>query len=129
MDLRDKTVLILGGAGLVGIAVARKALEQRPTRVVIASLRREESEEAVAELREDPNAGGVALEAVWGDLFVPHEMKDRPRSELLADPVARARLVDDLYDELTESVLARSTLGRLVADVRPQIVVDSVNTA
>ena len=59
MDLRDKTVLILGGAGLVGIAVARKILESRPERIVIGSLRREESEAALAELRSDPRTEGV----------------------------------------------------------------------
>ena len=58
MDLRDKTVLILGGAGLVGIAVARKMLESRPQRIVIGSLRREESEAALEELRAEPPGRG-----------------------------------------------------------------------
>jgi len=129
MDLRDKTVLILGGAGLVGMAVARKSLEQKPKRIVIGSLRREESEGAVEELRRDPLAGSVELQPVWGDLFVPARFKDRPRAEVLADPQARALLVDDLYGELSEDVLQRSTLGVLLADVQPQILVDCVNTA
>ncbi len=129
MDLRDKTVLILGGAGLVGIAVARRALEGGPSRIVIASLRREESEGAVQELRDEPGAEGVSFEAVWGDLFVPVEMKDRPRDEILADPEAAARMVDDLYGELTDAVLERSMLGSLLLRTRPQILVDCVNTA
>jgi len=129
MDLRDKTVLILGGAGLVGIAVARKMLESGPARVVIASLRREEAEAVVADLEREPLAGGVAFDAVWGDLFVPAALKDRPRGEVLADPEALSLLVDDLYGELTDEVLDRSALGRLLADVRPRILVDCVNTA
>jgi NAD(P)-dependent dehydrogenase (short-subunit alcohol dehydrogenase family) len=129
MDLRDKTVLILGGAGLVGIAVARKMLESGPARVVIGSLRREEAEEAVAELAREPLARGVALEAVWGDLFVPTALKDRPRGEMLDDPRALSLLVDDLYGELTEEVFARSTLGTLLTQVNPRILVDCVNTA
>ncbi len=129
MDLRDKTVLILGGAGLVGTAVARKMLDGRPSRILIGSLRRAESEEAVELLRREKSAEGIELEAIWGDLFVPSEMKDRPRADVIADPSARARLVDDLYGELTEEVFQRSTLGSLLLETRPQIIVDCVNTA
>jgi NAD(P)-dependent dehydrogenase (short-subunit alcohol dehydrogenase family) len=129
MDLRDKTVLILGGAGLVGTAVARKVLASRPERVVLASLRREEVEAALTELRAEPGARRVRLDGFWGDLFVPWEMKDRPRGELLEDPGALGRMVDDLYGELTEEVFHRSTLGRLLEDTRPRIIVDCVNTA
>jgi NAD(P)-dependent dehydrogenase (short-subunit alcohol dehydrogenase family) len=41
MDLRDKIVLILGSAGLVGLAVARPVMEDRPERIVRGSLRKE----------------------------------------------------------------------------------------
>jgi NAD(P)-dependent dehydrogenase (short-subunit alcohol dehydrogenase family) len=129
MDLRDKTVLILGGAGLVGIAVARKMLEDRPARIAIGSLRKEEAEDAVEELRHDPLSEGVVLDPVWGDLFVPDSLKDRSRKDVLDDPEARALLVDDLYGELTEEVFQGSSFGRLLLDVKPQILVDSVNTA
>ena len=129
MDLRDKTVLILGGAGLVGIAVARKILESRPKRIVLGSLRKGEVDAALVEVRDDPRSKGVKLEGVWGDLFVPHQMKDRPRADILSDPEALALLVDDIYGELTEEVFHRSTLGRLLEDTRPRIIVDCINTA
>lgn len=129
MDLRDKTVLILGGAGLVGIAVARKILESGPRRIVIGSLRKEETDAAITELRADPRAQGVELDPFWGDLFVPHAMKDMPRTAVLQDPALRRQLVDDLYGELTEEVFHRSTFGRLLEESSPQIVVDCINTA
>jgi NAD(P)-dependent dehydrogenase (short-subunit alcohol dehydrogenase family) len=129
MDLRDKTVLILGGAGLVGIAVARKVLESGPRRIVIGSLRKGETDAALEELRADPRTEGVDLEGVWGDLFVPHVMKDMVRSEVLGDPALRRQLVDDLYGELTEEVFHRSTFGRLLEETSPQIIVDCINTA
>ena len=129
MDLRDKTVLILGGAGLVGIAVARKMLEFAPKRIIIGSLREAEVEPALAELKSDPLASGVTLDGVWGDLFVPHAMKDMARNDVLADDALRGQLVDDLYGELTEEVFQRSTFGRLLDDARPQILVDCINTA
>ncbi len=129
MDLRDKTVLILGGAGLVGTAVAHRILECDPARIVVGSLRKSEVDEAVSDLRAHPRARGVKVEGVWGDLFVPHALKDRPRGELLADPEARARIVDDIYGELTEEVFRRSTLGRLLLETEPRIIVDCINTA
>ena len=129
MELRDQTILLMGGAGLVGLAVARRMLDFRPGRLVVASLRQGEAEEAVAALREDPRAEGVAIEASWGDLFVPADASLRPRAEVLADDEARGRFIEDLYGELTEEVFARSALGMLLSEVKPAVIVDSVNTA
>ncbi len=129
MELKGSTVLILGGAGLVGEAVARALLDHGPRRVVIAGLLQEEAEESVAELKEEFADGDARIDPFWGDLFVPDDMKDRPRWELLDDPVARNRLVNDLYGELTDEVYRRSALGRLLLDVRPDVVIDSINTA
>jgi NAD(P)-dependent dehydrogenase (short-subunit alcohol dehydrogenase family) len=129
MELEGSTVLILGGAGLVGEAVARALLAQGPRRVVIAGLTREEAEESVQELRAEFPDRAAAIDPYWGDLFVPAAMKDRPRGEILEDPEAREALVDDLYGELTDEVFRRSALGQLLLEVRPEIVVDSINTA
>ncbi len=129
MELKGSTVLILGGAGLVGEAVARALLAHGPKRVVIAGLTREESEESVGELRQEFEGSESQIDPYWGDLFVLHDMKDRPRWEVLEDPVSRDQLVNDLYGELTDEVFHRSALGRLLHDVEPDIVIDSINTA
>jgi NAD(P)-dependent dehydrogenase (short-subunit alcohol dehydrogenase family) len=129
MELRDQTVLLLGGAGLVGTAVARRMLDFSPGRMVIGSLRESEAREAVALLEQDPRAEGVELEPVWGDLFVPEVSSRRPRPEVLADDEARSQFIDDLYGELTDEVFRRSALGALLTRVEPAVVVDAVNTA
>lgn len=129
MDLNDRTVLVLGGAGLVGLAVSRRILEQGPRRLVVASLRESEADEAVAELGAEPGAAGVELDGAWGDLFVPESMKDLARGRLAGDPDHRRRLVDDIFGELTDEVLERSTLGALLLAERPDVIVDCVNTA
>lgn len=129
MELRGATVLILGGAGLVGEAVARALLTHGPRRVVIAGLTREEAEESVRDLKPEFAGSESQIDPYWGDLFVLHEMKDRPRWEVLDDPEARDQLVNDLYGELTDEVFERSALGRLLLDVKPDIVIDSINTA
>jgi NAD(P)-dependent dehydrogenase (short-subunit alcohol dehydrogenase family) len=127
LDIRQKTVLILGGYGLVGQAVARRLVRERPRRMVLLSLRREEAEEAVAALA--PEAGGVALEPAWGDVFVFTDVKDRPRREAFADAAFRARLIDSLLDPLSEAAAAQYYLHQLITATRPDIVVDAVNTA
>jgi len=129
MRLKGSTVLILGGAGLVGEAVARALLAHGPKRVIVAGLTREEAEESVEELRSEHAGSGAEIDPYWGDLFVPEAMKDRPRWEVLDDPVARDQLVNDLYGELTDEVFDRSALGRLLLDIKPDIVIDSINTA
>ena len=57
-------VLILGGYGLVGQAVARRLLRERPRRLILLSLQREEAEEAVVSL--SPEAAGVEQTADTG---------------------------------------------------------------
>ncbi|MBI4539205.1 MAG: short-chain dehydrogenase [Gemmatimonadetes bacterium] len=129
MELRDRDILVLGGAGLVGQAVARRILEHRPRRLVIASLAQREAESAVAELRAEPGGAEVVLEPVWGDIFVPLSLKDRSREEILREHAARRLLIDDLYGELTEGAFLRSTLAALLLEARPHVVVDCVNAA
>jgi NAD(P)-dependent dehydrogenase (short-subunit alcohol dehydrogenase family) len=130
MEIVGRTVLILGGSGLVGLAVARRVLRHRPRAVIISALTRAEAEAAVDALRRE---GGIAEEtkliAEWGDLFVPESLKDRSRADILADPKARGLVLDDLYGELTPEVVERSALGAMLLRHRPQIVVDCVNTA
>ena len=58
MDIRGKNILMLGGSGLVGIAIARKLLPLRPARLAIAALRQDEAEEGVDTLRREPEAEG-----------------------------------------------------------------------
>ncbi|MGQ0560435.1 MAG: short-chain dehydrogenase [Gemmatimonadota bacterium] len=130
MEIRGRKVLLLGGSGLCGMAVVREMAAHNPALVVITGLTREEAEKAIAELRaEGVFDSATQVEAEWGDIFVPHTLKDRSRREILEDAGARGDLIDDLFGELTNDVVKRSTLGRLLLKWQPDIVVDSVNTA
>ena len=111
----------------MGQAVARRLLRESPRRLILLSLKREEAEEAVATLA--PEAGGVALEPAWGDVFAFAEVKDRPRREIYADPAMRARLIESVVEPLSEAAAARYYLYQLVTGRRPDVIVDSVNTA
>jgi hypothetical protein len=127
MDIRDRDVLILGGYGLVGQAVARRLMPESPRRMILLSLKREEAEEAVAALQ--PERGNVELQAVWGDVFTLTDLKDRPRREVYGDRVMRARLIESLLDTLTEKAASEYFLYQLITGERPDIIVDCVNTA
>jgi len=129
MDIRGSRILLLGGSGLVGMALARQLLPLKPARVVISGLTQEEAEGGVAELRRDPDAEGVEIVPEWGDIFLPHDLKDRRRREIVGDPQARARILDDLLGPLSEEVVERSTLGRIISRHRPEVIVDTINTA
>lgn len=128
MEIKGRKILILGGSGLVGLAVARELLPYEPAELVISGLTREEAEAGVRDLRPDVPAG-TRIEAEWGDVFVPEPLKDRTRTDILADPAARGMLLDDLFGELTDEVVRRSSFGALLLRRAPDILVDCVNTA
>ncbi|HEV2736879.1 MAG TPA: hypothetical protein VGV85_18710 [Longimicrobiaceae bacterium] len=129
MEIRGSRILLLGGSGLVGTALARQLLPLGPALVVISGLTREEAEGGVEELRRDPDADGVELAAEWGDIFLPAELKDIRRRDIVEDPRARAQILDDLLGPLSEDVIERSALGRIIARHRPEVIVDTINTA
>ena len=51
MDIKNKTVLLFGGWGLVGNSLSRKLISEEPKRIIISSLRKSEAEEQVANLK------------------------------------------------------------------------------
>lgn len=130
MDIAGKTVLVLGGWGLVGSAICRKFMEENPRRMVIASLRKEEALEAVEALhKEYPKAGRDFFVPWWGNIFAREALKELSREEILSDEKRRAMFISDILDELSEPVLKRSSLYRLLQKYKPEIVVDSINSA
>ena len=50
MNIEGTKVLVLGGYGLVGMAVCRELLERKPREIQVHSLRHDESEEAREQL-------------------------------------------------------------------------------
>lgn len=121
----NDTILILGGAGMVGLQVAREAArELNPRTIVIASLREAEVREAIAFLEAEVEA---RLVGEWGDIFVPESFKNRRRADVIADR--------DAYDELFREVFSpkadytKSALYQLIERHQPDVVVDCINTA
>ncbi|MBI5473198.1 MAG: short-chain dehydrogenase [Ignavibacteriae bacterium] len=130
MDIKGKTVLVIGGWGLVGSAVCRNFMEHSPKRIIVTSLLKSEALDAVAQLKADyPQAGKNFFVPWWGNIFVRHQLKDMPREHMLGDIKYRQMIIEDIVDELTPAVLKRSSLYTLMQHYKPDIVVDCVNSA
>src|SRR2546428_1361445 len=127
MELRDRTVMILGGSGLVGQAVARRVLAVSPRRVVLVALFEEEVHAAAASL--EPHRGRAAIAGEWGDVFLPAALAKLGRGTGIASAEHRAVLLHDLLSQLTGDTLGRSFLAQLLMKYRPDAAVDSINTA
>lgn len=128
MEITNKRVLILGGAGLVGMAICRRMLPEHPDELIVASLFKAEAIEACEILarRAGPN---TVVTPVWGNIFVRESLKDLSRQKILDDPESRRKLIDDVLGEFNDDVLQRSYLYKLVKRFRPHIVIDCVNSA
>ncbi len=130
MDIKNKTVLVIGGWGLVGSAVCRKLMEEQPRRIIVTSLQQSEAMDAVDSLRREfPKAGRNFFIPWWGNIFLRNDLKDTPRDQILENPTQRAMLVDDIVDELSQEVLERTSVYRLMSTYKPDIVIDCINSA
>lgn len=125
--LRNETFLVLGGAGLVGSQIVREAARQlEPRKIVVASLFRGEVREFVHDLRKEfPH---VEFVGAWGDVFVRGEFALERRRRLLQSRIDREKLYDDLFGRLDDAY-SRSGVAQLIEQHRPDVVVDSINTA
>jgi len=129
MDIQGRTILLLGGSGLVGLAIARDLLPYRPRRLVIAALRQDEAEQGVDELGSHENAAEVELVPEWGDVFLRPGRKHESRRDLMRSDDGRSEILDDLFGDLREEDFRRSRLFDLIDGYRPEIIIDCVNTA
>lgn len=130
MDIKHRTVLVLGGWGLVGSAVCRRLVEENPKQIIVTSLLKHEAEEAVRKLHQEyPKAGKNFFVPWWGNIFVRYELKDKHREEILSNETTCQMLIDDMLSELTEEVLHRSSIYQLISTYNPEIIIDCINSA
>ena len=123
-----KTILILGGAGMVGVQVAREAIRVlRPGTIVLSALTQREVDEALETLKND--AGGAKLVGAAGDIFVPESLQGLDRARIVAEG---GELYDRMFDEIfspdPESYKG-SALFQLIDRHKPDVIVDCINTA
>ena len=129
MELADRTVMLLGGSGLVGHAVARRvvAATPPPRRLVLVALFEDEVRGAARAL--EPYRGGVTIDVEWGNVFMPAAVARLDIATIMGNAEHRALVLGDLLGDLTDAVLERNLLFRLLVRYKPEAVVDSINTA
>ena len=127
METEGKNILVLGGWGLVGTAICRVLIKRKPKTITIASLTRDQAESACQSLA--AIAGDIELIPAWGNIFVRSEMKDLTRSEILGSREYRLRLAEDVLERTSATSFHKFTLYKLICDVKPEIIIDCVNTA
>ncbi len=130
MDISKRTVLVLGGGGLVGLAICRKLVPEHPRRIIVAALTRNEAEDGVRQLKKEfPRAARALFVPWWGNIFVRTALKDTDRAQIVNDPALRSMLIEDILGELTDQVLRRSAIFQLVDKYKPDIIIDCINSA
>ena len=136
MDIKGKTILLLGGAGQVGLAIAKKMLHENPRKLVISSLFKEESETAIKELKayiervfKDHEKPTTEFVPECGNIFVREELVGKSREEILNTPEYRDKVMEDVLGEITDEIIKNSHLYTLIHRHKPDIIIDSINTA
>lgn len=137
--IEGKTILVLGGGGMVGTAVCRELLRHKAGRVAIAARRELKARQAVEQLSAEYPDAADRLMPVWGDVFLRSEWQggsDDVRGTVLADEVKRRRAVADIIAPADDEILRSSLLFDLVMGLAPgldgvpaEIVIDCMNTA
>lgn len=126
---RQECFLILGGAGLVGKQIASEiATHLAPRKVVIASLFQPDVEETIRELKAAFPGAPIEWVGEWGNIFVREEFTHLSRKVLMEDAGKRDALFEDLFGDIDAAYQA-SRMVRMIQQHRPDVIVDSINTA
>jgi hypothetical protein len=130
-DRSSERVLILGGAGMVGLQVAREvSRELEPEEVIISSLTEREVDEAITVLRDEAGRAGweTRFVAAPGDIFLPQSLQGKQRGKMISDRALFDQLFDDIFAPAAQAY-SNSALYRLIEQHRPTVIVDCINTA
>lgn len=116
MNIENQKILVLGGYGMVGMAVCRELLVRKPSEIQIHSLRMKEAEDACQELARE--AGSTRLTPSAGNLFGLAQAETSKRELIRAE-----------LQRLDATNLRKFLLYNLLTESRPNAVVDCVNTS
>lgn len=129
MAIQDECYLIFGGAGLVGRQIAREiAFHLNPRKIVIAGLFQGEVEEALTDLHTMYDEHPIEWVGAWGNIFVRGDYAHDSRGKLLENDARREELYDDLFGNIDDAY-ERSHMVKLIREHRPDVIIDSINTA
>ena len=130
MQIKGSKILVLGGWGLVGSAICRKLMEHSPAQLIVSSLKESEAIDAVNQLRaEYPDVNPEMFIPKWGNIFTRTDWKDIDFRDILTTDDKRKLHIKDIFFELNDDIVNRSSLYKLITETKPDLVVDCINTA
>lgn len=129
MQINNSKILILGGWGLVGNAICKKLMKYNPSELIVTSLKEVEAKDAVSKLEEEFNGSGCKFTPLWGNVFTRAEWKDINPAELFNNDESRHGFINDVFSELDNEILQNSALNSFIAQSKPDIIIDCINTA
>lgn len=130
MLVKNSRIMVLGGWGLVGMAICHKLMAYSPSALIVTSLRQEEAESAVNQLK-DEYGSQLSTEFIpkWGNIFTRNDWKEINWHTLVNDESKRLEIIHDIFDEFDDTMLEQSALFNLISETKPDIIIDCINTA
>src|SRR6185295_10336742 len=130
---RGESYLILGGGGMIGAQVVHRICrELKPRAVIVCSRELREVQEIIDHGRSEfPE---VKFDGFGGDVFLRTEWNSNgdaarlSRGQLMESADSRTAMFDDVFHDF-DTAYQRSQLARLILEHKPDVVVDSINTA
>ncbi len=130
MDISNQRILVIGGSGLVGKAVCRKLIshpEQQPAAITITGRSSSKVEKTLDELKKLSTT--TKFSGITGDIFCRSALKDMGRKTILSEQKTRELYIKDIIAPLNQEIVKESYLYQMIQKERPDIIIDSVNTA
>lgn len=135
-DMKNDTILILGGWGLVGRAICHELLKLNPKRLIVCSLLEVEADTACSAYEQYKQqlakASGLVIDteivSSWGDIFASAKFKDVTTRDNGSREYLDS-LISETFDDLNTLDLSENLLYKLLIEHKPDIVIDCVNTA
>ena len=125
--LSKQTVLIIG-AGHVGEACAFKLIEQGIEKIILHTLTEKESCEVATRI--EPYAKGkTEVVKSWGDVLLPTVLANKSKKEIVSSKKDSSLLLSYYFDPLSDEIVKKSFLYKLAEKIKPDIIIDSTNTA
>lgn len=130
MLVKNSRIMVLGGWGLVGMAICHKLMAYSPSALIVTSLRKEEAESAVNQLKDEYGSqSSTEFIPKWGNIFTRNDWKDINWHTLINDESKRLEIIHDIFDEFDDKMLEQSALFNLISEAKPDIIIDCINTA
>lgn len=133
MRNEGESYLILGGGGMIGVQIVHEITrELHPRAILICSRELSDVQHVIEHCRKE--SPEVTFSGFGGDVFVraewnSDEVKSKlTRSQLMQSVESRKALYEDVFHDF-EAAYSRSQLARLILEHKPDVVVDSINTA